>query len=139
MRILGLRGRVLATEVAAFALVIALLWVDETCDFPAVVLGTHRTPVNWPESLFETAAVLALGGATLWGTRRVLARIRILEGFLPACAVCKRIRRGSRWVPLEEFILDHTEARMTHGLCPECLEREYGYVPQGGESKEREE
>lgn len=53
--------------------------------------------------------------------RQTLAEVKLLEGLLPICAHCKRIRgdRGE-WERLESYIQDRTEARFTHGVCPEC-------------------
>ena len=50
-----------------------------------------------------------------------LARIRRLEGLLPICAWCKRIRNAmNAWEPLEIYLSEHSEATFTHGMCPEC-------------------
>jgi DNA-binding response OmpR family regulator len=50
-----------------------------------------------------------------------LARIRRLEGLLPICAWCKRIRNAQNaWEPLEIYLSEHSEATFTHGMCPEC-------------------
>lgn len=47
--------------------------------------------------------------------------IRTLEGMLPICSNCKKIRsEGQIWQPLEKYIGDHSEAKFTHGLCPDC-------------------
>ena len=52
-------------------------------------------------------------------TRR---EVRLLEGLLPICAACKKIRDGEqRWHSLESYIHDHSMAEFTHGLCPDCL------------------
>jgi DNA-binding response OmpR family regulator len=49
--------------------------------------------------------------------------IRQLEGLLPICSYCKRIRTGANsWQPLEIFIADQTDASFSHGVCPECFE-----------------
>jgi hypothetical protein len=60
-----------------------------------------------------------------------LRRMRRLEGLLPVCSSCKRIRldgapqEDGRWMPLEEYVRDETEVRFSHGLCEECMERLY--------------
>jgi two-component system, response regulator PdtaR len=58
-----------------------------------------------------------------------LERIKTLSGLLPICAGCKRIRddRGY-WQQVECYIQDHSEARFSHGLCPECAVRLYPEV-----------
>jgi len=53
-----------------------------------------------------------------------LAQVKQLKGLLPICAYCKRIRDdGNYWQQLEGYITRHSNARFTHGICPECFER----------------
>jgi CheY-like chemotaxis protein len=55
-----------------------------------------------------------------------LARVRLLSGFLPICASCKKIRDDDgRWTQIESYIRDHSEAEFSHGLCPDCERRLY--------------
>jgi hypothetical protein len=49
-----------------------------------------------------------------------------LEGLLPICAFCKRIRAGDEsWHSVEEYIRDRSDADFTHGVCPDCMEKYY--------------
>ena len=59
---------------------------------------------------------------------RMLAReARVLSGLLPICSYCKRIRdQGGGWHPLELYISEHSEALLSHSLCPECTKAHYG-------------
>lgn len=58
-----------------------------------------------------------------------LNEIKTLTGLLPICMRCKRIRdEDDSWLPIEDYVQAHTEARFSHGLCPECLAH-YGEVP----------
>ena len=51
-----------------------------------------------------------------------LSRVRQLQGLLPICAYCKKVRDdGNYWHQVESYISDHTDARFSHGICPECL------------------
>lgn len=53
-----------------------------------------------------------------------LARINALQGLLPICAWCRKIRDGNgRWKQLEEYIEEHTSAEFTHSICPECKQK----------------
>ncbi|GAB4246255.1 MAG: hypothetical protein Kow00129_06530 [Thermoleophilia bacterium] len=53
--------------------------------------------------------------------------IRTLSGLLPTCMHCKKIRdENGDWVRMEEYISSRSGAKFSHGICPECLEREYG-------------
>ena len=51
--------------------------------------------------------------------------IRKLEGILPVCASCRRVRTDddSEWLPLAEYLLRRGAVSMSHGFCPECYER----------------
>jgi hypothetical protein len=56
-----------------------------------------------------------------------LARIRNLSGLLPICSSCKKIRgEDGSWHPLERFVMEHSDAAFSHGLCPDCLARVEG-------------
>lgn len=50
-----------------------------------------------------------------------LQQINTLEGLLPICAQCKKIRNDREdWIPVESYLEERTEARFSHGLCPSC-------------------
>jgi hypothetical protein len=53
-----------------------------------------------------------------------LARVKSLEGIIPICMFCKQIRDDSNsWHKLEVYISQHTDALFSHGVCPDCLEK----------------
>jgi sigma-B regulation protein RsbU (phosphoserine phosphatase) len=55
-----------------------------------------------------------------------LAQVEQLRGLLPICMHCKRIRDEQQsWHRIETYIQEHSEARFTHSLCQECLEKHY--------------
>lgn len=61
--------------------------------------------------------------ALVMDLQRALAEVRTLQGLLPICAWCKRIRdeeHGAKWVPVEWYVAQKTDAEFTHGICPEC-------------------
>jgi hypothetical protein len=118
----------LLIESIGFIMVIALIWIDEIFDLPHHLLGAEKTPLNWSESLFETVVVSALACFVALFTRRVLKRIRYLEGLLPICSFCKKIRVGEKWVPVERYIGERSYAYFSHSLCPDCLREHYGTV-----------
>lgn len=50
-----------------------------------------------------------------------LGRIRTLEGLLPICAHCKKIRDDAgTWKPVESYFESQTSVEFTHGICPDC-------------------
>jgi len=56
--------------------------------------------------------------------------VKTLQGLLPICAGCKKIRDDKGyWNTIESYISEHTDAEFTHGLCPDCITRLYpGYA-----------
>jgi DNA-binding response OmpR family regulator len=53
-----------------------------------------------------------------------LARVKQLQGLLPICAYCKKIRDDQNyWQQVENYISEHSEAQFSHSICPECYER----------------
>jgi len=58
--------------------------------------------------------------------KQLLSKIKTLEGLLPICAQCKKIRDDDRsWQTLEEYLSQKTTATISHGLCPDCGEALY--------------
>jgi len=52
--------------------------------------------------------------------------IKALRGLLPMCASCKKIRDDQGyWDYVENYIQTHSEATITHGLCPDCIKKLY--------------
>lgn len=50
-----------------------------------------------------------------------LAKVKQLEGIIPICSYCKKIRDDKEsWQQLESYISNHSEALFSHGICPEC-------------------
>lgn len=53
-----------------------------------------------------------------------LKEIKTLQGLLPMCAWCRKIRDDKGyWKSLEAYIHEHTDTVFTHGICPKCLEK----------------
>jgi hypothetical protein len=62
-------------------------------------------------------------------TRVLTKEVNMLEGLLPICSFCKKIRDdSSNWQPMEKYISERSDATFTHGLCPECAKKHYGHV-----------
>jgi CheY-like chemotaxis protein len=52
-----------------------------------------------------------------------LAQVDHLQGLLPICAYCKKIRDDRNyWHQVESYVTARTAARFSHGICPDCLE-----------------
>jgi phosphoserine phosphatase RsbU/P len=52
-----------------------------------------------------------------------LAHVKQLEGILPICSYCKRIRNDAdKWQNVESYVAGHSQAEFSHGICPTCYE-----------------
>jgi hypothetical protein len=110
--------RVMVYEALAFLSIISFIWIDEIFDMPHLLFGAESTPINWRESLFESTTITMLGAAILYFTYKLFQRITFLEGIVPICSYCKKIRdeQGS-WQQMEAFISDRSEAGFSHSIC----------------------
>ncbi len=52
-----------------------------------------------------------------------LANVKLLQGLLPICCYCKKIRDdGNYWQQVEHYLTAHSDAQFSHGICPDCYE-----------------
>jgi PAS domain S-box-containing protein len=53
--------------------------------------------------------------------RQAMAEIKTMSGLIPICSGCKKIRDDKGyWNQVESYLAKHTDAKFTHGLCPDC-------------------
>jgi AmiR/NasT family two-component response regulator len=124
--------------------------IQDCCPTPVVLLTAHET-----QELVEQASAAGVGAylmkppqarevaraitialarfSDLMELRRLnaelqdaLAQVKTLSGLLPICASCKKVRddRGY-WHQVEVYIRDHSEAKFSHGICPDCAKSLY--------------
>jgi DNA-binding response OmpR family regulator len=56
--------------------------------------------------------------------QEALTRVKRLQGLLPICSYCKRIRGDDQyWQQVDSYIVEHSDAQFTHGICPPCSEK----------------
>lgn len=121
----------------------------EVCPIPIVVLTAHES-----QDLVEKASATGIGAyltkppqqkeieraVTIALARhddlmqlrklnakleKALAEIKTLRGILPFCSFCNRIRNeNGNWENVDVFIYRHSEADVSHGICPDC-EKEF--------------
>ena len=54
------------------------------------------------------------------------SHIRQLQGIIPICAHCHKIRDDQEiWQKIEAYIERHSGARFSHGICPDCVKKYY--------------
>ncbi len=110
----------------AFATVIVIIWLDELLDLPYRLLLGVPTPVNLIEAVIETILIVIVWRISYASCCNLLNKINILEGMLPICSSCKKIRNDQQqWEPVEQYVSAKTQASFTHSLCPDCLRKLY--------------
>ena len=58
--------------------------------------------------------------------QEALEKVKTLKGMVPICSHCKKIRDDKGfWNQLESYISRHSEAKFSHGICPECMTKFY--------------
>ncbi|MBM4309479.1 MAG: response regulator [Deltaproteobacteria bacterium] len=94
-------------------------------DFIAKRINTEelRARIRVGERMIELRQALA---GRINELEQALKHIRRLQGILPICMHCHKIRDDREiWQRLEEYIAEHTEAMLSHSLCPDCMRTHY--------------
>jgi hypothetical protein len=117
------RSRVLWYECAGFTLIILLAWLDELTELPSIFFGGAGHMSDWRDSAVLTLLILVVWGVVFLFTRRLLAHLYYLEGFLRVCAWCRKVGHGEKWLPLEKYFEEGFDIETTHGVCPECFRK----------------
>lgn len=69
---------------------------------------------------------LQQGRRLLAELRASLAEVKQLQGILPICSYCKRVRDDKNyWQQVEIYVSQRTAAQFSHGICPACLEKHF--------------
>jgi hypothetical protein len=84
---------------------------------------------RWREQIREHAELLRLmveKEKMIVELQEATEKIKILRGFLPICSHCKKIRDDEGyWQQMEKYVSEHSEARFSHGICPNCAKEHY--------------
>jgi hypothetical protein len=72
--------------------------------------------------------------------KRALAkRVQLLEGILPICAFCKKIRRPDGvWEQIETYVSERSAAQFSHGFCEVCGRKHYPELFPGADAQDAE-
>lgn len=153
----GYRGRTLARSdkqtllmVSCLACVFVALGLDVTKNLTSLddlpVLGGHSRVRNDIASMAILIALGSFAAASYFLIQEILLakrqldkqvekledalkHVQRLQGLLPICMYCHRIRTDQQsWQQIELYITEHSDATFTHGLCPECAKEHYPYL-----------
>lgn len=52
-----------------------------------------------------------------------LAHVQRLQGLLPICSYCKKVRNETNyWEQVDSYLTSHSDVQLTHGICPTCMD-----------------
>lgn len=87
---------------------------------PARRTGTHTDVTDRKEAELARQALIAK-------LNKALEEVKTLEGLIPICSACKKIRDDQGyWNQLERYFEKHSDALFSHCLCPACMDEMYG-------------
>src|SRR5690348_12126213 len=119
----GLTSGMAATALSIIIASVVLLGPAATArqraaDPPEIGLfGIVGIGITWLAGQLHAARIRAEGAS---------AQVKTLEGLLPICAGCKKIRvENGHWEQIEAYVSRHSKAEFSHGFCDECFRRLY--------------
>ena len=115
-------------QLTILLLFLALTVCNEVIDIPHYVFGDKSTSYSQRlgEIGIEIFIFVMVMIVQILLFRMLYQRIRILEGFIPICASCKKIRNTeNQWEQMEIYITQNSLAKFSHGVCPDCARKLY--------------
>jgi hypothetical protein len=103
---------------------VLLTIANEALDLPHYIFGDEPTNFSQRrgEAILEVSIYFIVMFSSYYYIRKKIRKeIKILEGFIPICANCKKIRQDVDWRTLEEYISANSLAKFTHSMCPDCI------------------
>lgn len=114
---------------------IPVIFLTAKTETEDIVKGFTVGAVDYLTKPFESAELLARANTHIALKRardkerelivqlkEALTRVKQLSGLIPICSRCKKIRDDEGyWQRVEEYLESHSEAQLTHSLCPECV------------------
>jgi DNA-binding response OmpR family regulator len=97
-----------------------------------IIFITAKTETNDIVKGFEVGAVdyvtKPFNNLELLARVKTHVEMKILQGLLPICAKCKKIRdEEGIWEQIEIYLQKNSDALFSHSLCPQCSDELYGH------------
>ena len=121
--------------------VFAVVFIGMMFNLDAMIDAFHHPEIPYFDSehiitggiiAFITGALLLFLEIYIRRLEHAIESVKRLEGMLPICASCKKIRTpDNEWHVIENYIAKRTDATFTHSICPDCAHRLYGQAFSG--------
>ena len=119
-RINALRRLALVLQIAGFALVAGVIWLDEAIDLPHLLFRAAPTPFRPEEAAFEMLLLGITATATILVTSAILRRLALVR----FCPACQRVLRRGEWTTVSDLFQDEEADALHYAVCPDCAGRE---------------
>ena len=116
------------SQIAIVFLFLCLTLGNEIIDIPHHVFNDAPTLYSqrYGEIIIELVIFFIVVTIQILLFIKLYRRIRVLEGFIPICASCKKIRNTEdQWEQMEKYIAQHSLAKFSHSICPDCVKQLY--------------
>lgn len=106
-----------------YLMLLLLIWVNEFFDFSHFIYGTARRSIDIVGACLLSAFVLTTAVINIGHT--YLTQAEMLHGLITICSRCRKVRIDEHsWSGIEDYLGKYARMDFTHGLCPECYNRE---------------
>ncbi len=64
--------------------------------------------------------------------QEALNHVQVLQGILPICMHCHKIRDDKEtWLRIENYLVEHADVQFSHGICSDCMDEHYSELMKG--------
>jgi hypothetical protein len=128
-----------AASVTVFSVSPIVLWLAVRADSPLAQLGPDDVLLRSHGGMVAATVTVLLLASIVSERKRIarerdalvaelqqaLAEIKTLRGFIPLCAWCHKVRDDAGfWQEIEHYLDERTDATISHGICPACIEKQ---------------
>ncbi|MES3035409.1 MAG: PAS domain S-box protein [Gemmatimonadota bacterium] len=87
--------------------------------------AAHRTIYSVARDVTAAKEAEAEREALVVKLQAALAEVQTLQGIMPICSYCRKVRDDENyWHSVESYLARHTRTRLSHGICPSCMDNE---------------
>ncbi|MEI8139602.1 MAG: hypothetical protein WCI03_07020 [bacterium] len=109
-------------QLMSFFMLTLLIWVNEVLDLSALWFNIRPETPNFYRGCGLTIGVMVVAIITVGHT--YIQQKRIITQLIVVCSHCRKMRIDETvWAHLDQYLGEHSLARISHGLCPECYEQ----------------
>jgi hypothetical protein len=99
---------------------------------PEIPYFDHGHVIVGATTAFVSAVLFSILLIHVRSLSKALKTIKTLETFMPICCSCKSVRKTAAdpsaqesWQPIETYITENTDSQVSHGICPDCINKLY--------------